>query len=104
MQKRLQVLADPAPIKSHTFFEMYLIQQKIHLKKNTSVGSEHQLNPTLVFFLNDFFFEFQKKLQVLDQVHVKKTTGSANTCNFFAFLKKSTTTGSSHFLSPNGQG
>ena len=55
-------------------------------QKNTSVGSEHQLNTTLVFFLNEFFFEFQKKLQVLDQVHFKKIT----------------TIGSSHFLSPNG--
>ena len=38
---------------------------------------------------------FQKKLQQLDQT----TTSDF----FFAFLKKITTTGSSHFLSPNGQ-
>ena len=64
-------------------------------KKITSMGSKHQLNPTLVFFLNDFFFEFQKNLQRLDQPTL---------VFFFAFLKKITTTGSSHFLSPNGQG
>ena len=45
MQKRLQVLADPAPIKSHTFFEMKIS------KKITSVGSS----------------AFQKNLQQLDQ-------------------------------------
>ena len=38
---------------------------------------------------------FQKNLQRLDQPTL---------VNFFAFLKKITTTGSSHFLSPNGQG
>ena len=38
---------------------------------------------------------FQKKLQQLDQPTL---------VFFFAFLKKNTTTGSSHFLSPNGQG
>ena len=72
MQKKLQVLADPVIVN---FFEMYLIQQffwKFSFKKNTSVGSEHQLNPTLVFVFWMIFFEFQKKLQVLDQVHFKK--------------------------------
>ena len=38
---------------------------------------------------------FRKNLQRLDQPTL---------VNFFAFLKKMTTTGSSHFLSPNGQG
>ena len=73
MQKRLQVLADPAPIKSHTFFEMKIS------KKITSVVSS----------------AFQKNLQRLDQPTL---------IIFFAFLEKNTTTGSSHFLSSNGQG
>ena len=38
---------------------------------------------------------FQKNLQRLDQPRL---------VIFFAFLKKITTTGSSHFPSPNGQG
>ena len=53
------------------------------------------------------FFHFQKKLQVLDQVHFKKIYNdwiSQHLYFFFAFLKKITMTGSSHFLSPNGQG
>ena len=29
-------------------------------------------DPTFVFSLNENFFEFPKKLQVLDQVHFKK--------------------------------
>ena len=37
------------------------IQKKNSFKKNTSVGSEHQLNPTLVFFLNEFFLNFKNK-------------------------------------------
>ena len=36
-------------------------------KKNTSVGSKHQSNPTLVFFFEMKFFLFQKNLQVLNQ-------------------------------------
>ena len=48
-------------------------------KKITSVGSS----------------TFQKKLQRMDQPTL---------IIFLAFLKKITTTGSSHFLSPNGQG
>ena len=35
-------------------------------KKNTSVGSKHQSNPTLVFFFEMKFFSFQKNLQVLN--------------------------------------
>ena len=45
-----------------------------------------------------------KKLQVLDQVHFKKIYNDWISQNFSAFLKKLTTTRSSHFLSPNGQG
>ena len=36
-------------------------------KKNTSVGSKHQSNPTLVFFFEMKIFSFQKNLQVLNQ-------------------------------------
>ena len=70
--------------------------------KNTSIVSKHQLNPTL-FFWNE---NFQKNYKCWIKCISKKftTTGSANTCIFFAFLKKITTTGSSHLLSPNGQG
>ena len=74
-------------------------------EKNTSVGFNWLFDPIFVIFLEIKFFHFQKK--VLDQVHFKKntTTRSANTCIFFfAFLKKITMTGSSHFLRPNGQG
>ena len=53
------------------------IQKIIHLK-NISVG-----------------FQISKEFT---------TAGSANTCNFFCIFEKNTTTGSSHFLSPNGQG
>ena len=66
--------------------------------------SKHQLDPTLVFFFEIKFFSFpkksvrssafQKKLQRLDQPTLVIV---------FAFLKKITMTGSSHFLSPNGQ-
>ena len=38
---------------------------------------------------------FRKNLQRLDQPTL---------ANFFAFFEKITTTGSSHFISPNGQG
>ena len=43
-KKKLQV-ADPTLVN---FFEMHLIQHFIS-KKNSSVGSKHQSNPTLVF-------------------------------------------------------
>ena len=49
------------------------------------------------------FFKNVKK--VLDQVHFKKIYNDWISQHFFLqFLKKNTTTGSSHFLSPNGQG
>ena len=51
-------------------------------KKNTSVGFNWCFDPIIVFF-----FEMKPTLAI-----------------FLAFLKKITTTGSSHFLSPNGQG
>ena len=35
-------------------------------KKNTSVGSKHQSNPTLVFLFEMKNFSFQKNLQVLN--------------------------------------
>ena len=63
------------------------------------MGSRHQLNPTLVFFFIWIFFHFQSVGSSAFQKN-----GSTNTCIFFAFLKKIATTGSSHFLSPNGQG
>ena len=84
LKKKLQV-ADSTLVN---FFEMHLNQhfyffwkwkKKIFQKKNTSVGSKHQSNPTLaIFFWNNFFFiskkitsvglsAFQKNLQVLNQ-------------------------------------
>ena len=59
------------------------------------------------FFLKmKFLLNFQKNYKCWIKCISKKftTTGSANTCIFFVFLKKNPTTGSSHFLSPNGQG
>ena len=46
------------------------------------------------------------KIGVLDQVHFKKIYNNWISQHFFhfAFLKKITTTGSSLFISPNGQG
>ena len=71
-------------------YKCWLIQswkwKKNHIKKNTSVGFNWCFDPIL--FLEMEILSFPKKLQVLDQVH----------------FKKNTTTGSSHFLSPNGQG
>ena len=58
-KKKLQV-ADPTLVN---FFENEKIS---NLKKNTSVGSKHQSNPTLVFFFEMKFFSFQKNLQVLN--------------------------------------
>ena len=60
------------------------------------------LDPVVVIF----FQKMSKKLQVLDQVHFKKIYNDwiSQHLYFFAFLKKITTTGSSHYLSPNGQG
>ena len=107
-KKKIQVLADPVVVN---FFEMHLIQQnemkKIPFQKNTSVGFNWCFDPILVIFFEMIFFPFQKKLQVLDQVHFKKIYNdwiSQHLYFFFAFLKKITTTGSSHFLSPNEQG
>ena len=58
--------------------------QKIFMKLKYKI----QLILKLCFSLQKYFF--QKKLQRLDQVHLKKIpmSGSANTCIFFAFLKK----------------
>ena len=40
------------------------------------MGSKHQFNPTLVFFFEIKTFSFQKNLQVLDQMHLKKISKS----------------------------
>ena len=45
---------------------------------------------------------FLKKVRVLDQT--KFSQGQDQTITFFCNFEKVTTTGSSHFLSPNGQG
>ena len=85
-----------------TFLE---IQKNFHLKKNTSVGLNWCFDAILVFFFgNRNFFISQKKCWMKCISKKFTTTGLANTCIFFAFLKKITMTGSSHFLSPNEQG
>jgi hypothetical protein len=72
MSKKLQVLADPVVALDPTLV-IFFGNEKISIsKKITSMGSKHQLNPTLVIFLEMIFFSFPKKLQVLDQVHFKK--------------------------------
>ena len=96
MQKKLQVLADFWNVLDPTLV-FFWNSKKNHLKKDTSVGFNWFFDPTLVFFLNENFFEFPKKLQVLDQVHFKKIYNDWISHVFFLH-------GSSHFLSPNGQG
>ena len=71
MSKKLQVLDQVHLKKLQRLDQPTLViffgNEKILIsKKNTTMGSKHNLNPTLVnFFLNIFFFHFQKKLQVL---------------------------------------
>ena len=80
------------------------MKKKNNFKKTQVWDLIGALMPYLYYFWKwKFFFispkksvgssAFQKNLQRLDQPTL-----------FFAFLKKITTTGSSHFLSPNGQG
>ena len=59
-----------------------------------------------MWFLQHKYF-LQKKIQWLDQVHFKKIYNDWINWHlwfFFAYLKKIATTGSRHFLSPDGQG
>ena len=60
MSKKLQVLADPVVALDPTLV-IFFGNEKISIsKKITSMGSKHQLNPTLVFFFEMKFFYFQK--------------------------------------------
>ena len=67
------------------------------------MGSKHQFNPTLGFFLKSKFFDFEKKLQVLaDPVVVNffENALDPTLVIFLTFLKKFTSVGSSaNFLS-----
>ena len=57
------------------------------------------------FSLHKYFLQKKNYNNWIKSISKKiTTTGSANTCNFFCIFEKMTTTGSSHFLSPNGQG
>ena len=71
------------------------------------MGSKHQLNPTLVFFFEMKIFSFPKKITNVGSRAFQKNLQRLDQPTlviFLTFLKKITTTGSSHFLSPNGQG
>ena len=95
MQKKIQVLADPVVVN---FIEMYLIQHLYFLsfksfKENTSVGFNWCSDPTLVFFLTDFFFEFPKKITSVESSTFQKNLQRLDlptlvTCNFFCILEK----------------
>ena len=68
------MLADPVVV---TFFECTFFgdeKKNIFQKKITSMGSKHQLNPTLVFFLKWTFFQFQKNYKCISKKFT--TTGS----------------------------
>ena len=71
------------------------------------MGSKHHLNPRVVFFFEIKIFSFPKKLQVLvDPVVVNflEMHLIQHLYFFSKIVKKITTTGSSLFISPNGQG
>ena len=50
------------------------MKKNIISKKIASMGSKHQLNPTLVFFLKWIFFQFQKNYKCISKKFT--TTGS----------------------------
>ena len=78
----------------HLDLENDLIQSLYFFFKNAKKKSFKKIQvwdligaliPHLYFFLNENFFEFPKKLQVLDQVHFKKQLDQPTLVIFFAF-------------------